>query len=404
MQSEEMTESAGSAAADDGTAIAGHPRADALARLVRTVALTAADERRTRFSDGLDELCAEAELKGDDGKLGGFHVLKALSRAEPPVATGRRVLGLLLARGVALEPPADAAAAAQVAEALAWLAAHTYLDALWALDEELCAGADLLWQALGALVRRADELGAPKGRAEALAAAAALGQSSSAAAASARRDLVATLRDPLLRGVLARASAPAAPVEDELPSGPSIAGEVVPAPLGPVALFFWALSGLIVLRWLARFVLDVLLGCKRPVEVEVAPSGVTARWRIDLLGRTVKSRELVIPISNLARATREARYPRLGLYAGLTALGIGTYVGVSFATEGVRAASPSLIALGAAIFAVGLVCDLVLGSLLPARMGKYRVVFVPRKGRALAVRVTDEAAADRALKTLLARG
>src|SRR5262245_40040588 len=72
MQSEETTERAEAAAADESTAIAGHPRGDDLARLVRTVALAAADERRTRFSDGLDELCAEAELRGDDGKLGGF--------------------------------------------------------------------------------------------------------------------------------------------------------------------------------------------------------------------------------------------------------------------------------------------------------------------------------------------
>jgi hypothetical protein len=400
MESEQQNE--GAEAAPERDDLGAHPRRDDLARLVRTVALTAADERRTRFSDGLDELCAEADLGADEGKLAGFHVVKALSRAEPPVATGRRLMGLLLARGIALEPPADPTAAARVAESLSWLAANTYLDALWALDEEVIGGADRVWEALAALVRRADELGAPKGRAEALAAAAAIARSINGTAVVARRELLTSLRDPLLRGVLESSALPRASEEPPMSAAP-IHGRMVPAPLGPVALFFWAASGLILLRWLARFVTVVLLRAERPAEAQVTPSGVTVRWRTEVLGRTVTTREVHIPVTSLARAVREARYPRIGLYAGLVALGLGTYVGVSFTADGVRAASPSLIALGAAIFSLGLVCDLVLGSLLPARMGRYRVVFVPRRGGALAVRVSDEAAADRALRTLLQR-
>src|SRR5262245_12144298 len=185
-----------------------HPRRDDLARLMRTVAISAADERRARFADGLEELLRDAALNVEDGRVGHFNVLKALQRAEPPIAEGRRVLGRLVMRGVALDFPADPAAAERLAEALAWLAAHSYLDALSAVDEELDAErAARAWHALAALVRAADQRGAGRGRAEALAAAAALAASSSVAAREACTALARELADPLLARAVSRSGA-----------------------------------------------------------------------------------------------------------------------------------------------------------------------------------------------------
>ena len=145
---------------------------------------------------------------------------------------------------------------------------------------------------------------------------------------------------------------------------------------------------------------QVLLRCRRPAELTVAQGGVTVETKLDVLGRTVRQQRLHIPVTNLARAVREARYPRLAMYAGLGALALGTFVGVSLVTDAVRAGSPSLLGLGAAIFAAGVVCDLILSSLWPTRRGQHRVLFVPRKGRTLAVSVEDAAAADAALRAL----
>jgi hypothetical protein len=144
----------------------------------------------------------------------------------------------------------------------------------------------------------------------------------------------------------------------------------------------------------------VLLRCRRPVELRVAGAGIRLQTELAVLGRTIRTREVHIPLANLSRAVREVRYPRLALYAGLVALGLGTFIGVSLATEGAIAGSPSLLGLGAGIFALGMAIDLVFASLLPSRRGQHRLILVPRSGRSWAIRVTDAAAADRALRVL----
>ena len=91
------------------------------------------------------------------------------------------LLAALLARGVALSPPAaDRDAEGRVVEALVWLSANTSVDGLIALDDALGPEADRLWLALANLVRRVDGgQAASAGRAGALIAAAALRQTSS---------------------------------------------------------------------------------------------------------------------------------------------------------------------------------------------------------------------------------
>ena len=74
-------------------------RADDLATLVRTVALTAADERRNRLHDGLRELMDEASLSHDDGVIGEGNVLRALETPASADGAVHRQLSALLARG-----------------------------------------------------------------------------------------------------------------------------------------------------------------------------------------------------------------------------------------------------------------------------------------------------------------
>jgi hypothetical protein len=372
--------------------------------LVRTAALSAADERRARFVDGLEELMREAELSLEEGEVGSFNVLKALQRAEPPIAAGRETLSRLLARGVALEPPDDAEEATRLAEALSWLSAHSYLDGLSWLDSELSSeDAERLWTALAGTIRAVDERGAPAGRAEALAAASALAASKSESAQAIASALRRDLGDPLLNAAFG--SPVAAPAADSAASSSytpstSLRGKLVLPPLGPVALVLWCATGLIVLRYALRFVGNVLLRCKRPTEVRVAGNGVTVSAQLDVMGRTVRKKQTLIPLEGLARAEREVRYPRLPLYAGLIALALGSYVGVMLLTDAARAGSPQLLALGAVVFGVGVVCDLVFSSVWRSRPGRYVLVFVPRKGRVLAVETDDQHGADAALDRL----
>ncbi len=381
-----------------------HDKRDALARLVRTVALSAADEQRARLGDGLDELLADNGIGEGDGVVGSIDVVKALARAEPPVLAGRMAVALLLARGIALEPPDDEAAATRLAEQLTWLSCHSWVDALWCLDGALDdASAARVWEALATLVEEHDGRGAPKGRSRALAAAAALGASSHPAAVTQQRRLAGALRDPLLASLVRAAgtvgSEDTATVPLLRPSA-SLSGELVPVPLGPVGLVLWSLSGLILVRYLLRFVANVILQRKRPADVTIAHDGVTLRSRLCLLGRTIRESDLHIPLANLAKAERQVRYPRLGLYAGLLALALGTYLGTWLVTDGARAGSPSLIGIGALIVASGVAIDFIFSTLLPAGRQKHRLVLVPRSGRAFALSTEDPDAAQRALTCL----
>ncbi len=100
---------------------------------------------------------------------------------------------------------------------------------------------------------------------------------------------------------------------------------------------------------------------------------------------------------------REVRFPRLGLYAGLLALAMGTYVGVGAFVDGARVASPSLLAWGLLFVAAGIAIDLVLSSVRFGAKGKCRIVLLPRKGRVVCIGGVDPQRADAALASLAQR-
>ncbi|MDI1479012.1 hypothetical protein [Polyangium sp. y55x31] len=375
--------------------LAGHPRGDDLARLVHAIAFACADERRTSLPDGARDAAARLGLSTEDAETPFGNVLAALERSpnEPTGPATRALLSALLARGIALAPPEGVEAERRVVEALAWVAAHTPLDALSAIDAALGSKADGLWREAAALVRRADEGAAPLvGRAGALVVAAALGASSSSAARDDARALAAEARDPVVRALLQDARSPGAA---------AAAGELVPAPRGPVALVLLAVTGLLFLMPLARLIGRFVLRYRCPAEMRVSPRSITVLAKTELLGRTVREREMVFPVEGLSRVAREVRYPRLAMYAGLFALAIGSYVGISLFVDGARAGSPDLLGMGALLVAVSIAIDFALTNLMPAARGRCRVVLVPQKGKAVALGRLDPALADSALGRLL---
>ncbi len=383
--------------------IASRPRGDDLARLVHTVAFAAADERRARIEDGLAELVERARLKTEDAETSYGNVLRALERggAESAGSATRALLAGLLARGVALSPPSGTEAEARVAESLVWLATHTSIDALTALDAALGEKADGLWIAVATLIRRVDSGTAPLvGRAGAIIAASALHESDSAGARSEAKALADDARDPIVRALLTEASAaPAAPAG---PEGPAtvITGEIVPAPRGPVALILLGFTGILAITHLARLLAQVALRYRRPAELRISAKGLVIHTKTELLGRTLKEHDIHIPIEALLRATREVRYPRLALYVGLGALAIGSYLGISIFVDGARAGSPELLGIGLLLVVVGIALDYVLSNIVPSGKRQCRVVFEPRKGAAVALGKIDPIRADEALNRL----
>ena len=177
-------------------------------------------------------------------------------------------------------------------------------------------------------------------------------------------------------------------------------GELYPTPRGPVVTALLALSGILFVMHAARFVAKFALAYRRPAEVTLSDDGVRIKTRTEMLGRLLREREIVIGRAGLARATREVRYPRIAFYAGLLALAVGSYIGVSTLVDGVRAASPSLLLTGLVIIALGIGLDFFLGSLAPGATGRVRVSFVPKKGRAVCIGGVDAKRADAALHKL----
>ncbi|MEO7328267.1 MAG: hypothetical protein ABI193_06800, partial [Minicystis sp.] len=240
-------------------------------------------------------------------------------------------------------------------------------------------------------------------------AAAALRESASDTAKSEARALAADARDPLVRTLLAAiptaaASASIAPSASSAPSAPAgsgtLSGELVSPPRGPVALVLLGTTGLLAVFHLARLVARFALRYRRPAELVITAGGLTLRTKTELLGRVVREQETQVPISALLEATREIRYPRLGLYAGLVSLALGSYFGVSLFVDGARAGSPELLGIGLLLVAVGVVLDYLLENVMSGSKGKCRVVIVPRKGPRRAIGDLDPARADAALARL----
>ncbi len=207
----------------------------------------------------------------------------------------------------------------------------------------------------------------------------------------------AVAREPALAARLLQQGDKAAPAATTA----AVVGELTPAPRGPLATGLLAFTGILFVVHAARLLGRWVLAYRRPAEITLSDDGgVRVHWRTELLGRTLRDRSVVVPRTGLARATREVRYPSIALYAGLLALAVGSWVGVAAFVDGVRAASPSLLAWGLAIVALGLAFDFALSSLAPGARGRCRLLVVPRDGSRLCVGDVDTARADAVLARL----
>jgi hypothetical protein len=231
------------------------------------------------------------------------------------------------------------------------------------------------------------------GRGESLVGAVALAASTSKGALRQAATLAGEVRDRKLARVLGGRAGDEA-VEP-------VPGELTSSPRGPVATALLAVTGLLVLLPALRLVGRLALGYRRPTVVSLTDEGgVRVKSRTELLGRTLRDRDVLVPRAALLRATRDVRYPSLAMYAGLLALAVGSYLGVAAFVDGVRAASPSLLATGLAIVALGLGLDFVLTSVAPGIRGRCRVLFVSRDGVSLCVGGVDTKRADALLGRL----
>ena len=375
-------------------------KGDALAKLVHALALSAFDERRTELEQGLADAAERLGLDEASSETSHGNVLRALKKGALVTLPERTLLGVLLAKGVALAPPEDGKSADRALLALAWAAANTPADALAVLDAVMGDGARVLWGAAGRLLaREAETPSSLVARSQAIVIAVALGGSTSEAAREARTSLAKTLRDPLLSGLIGRGGAGASGVADG-GEPVSLKAEVVHPPRSFPVLFVLTATLLLPLFALAKLVARYAFQLKRPAELRVSDDGVRVQSRYELLGKTLRESELFIPTGGLARAARDVRYPRLATYVGIATLLLGSYVGLRLVIDGARAGAPEFLGIGLCVLLVALVVDYGLSRVGASSKGKCQLHFQSKSGAAISLAVPDRVVADRALSLL----
>jgi hypothetical protein len=378
------------------SSLARHPHLSRLAEHVRQRVLEAAANRSrsirdpdtgdgngTTAGDGLSEEESVCELG---------NVAAILQRgAETPTET--LLLAVLVTLGVASALPSQPEEQLRLVSELTWLTAHTELDPLRVLDDVLGERAAALWPRVAQIVEDPKSVAADFTRAEALAAAAALSASPSETARQWSADLAARVSDPLVRTVLC----PPSPEHQT-----RLSGELAPPPRHAAVVAVLGLTGILALLHIARLTGRYALALRRPVEVRLGPEGLELSQRTELLGRVLRDRRVLVPLHNLQRVAREVRYSRLGLYVGLFALAVGTYLGIALFVDGVRVpgGSPPLLGMGVLLVLLGLGLDFGLSSLSDTARGKCRLVILPRKGKSLCVAELEPRPTDALLRTL----
>ena len=382
--------------ADLASELAGLPALDALTAHVRHVVLGAAARGERGILRGPTNVEGAPPLAREAAQTRSGNVVEILERGVRG-AEETALSAVLLALGVAPDFPSAPETEIAHAKELAFIAAHGPVNALLAADAVL--GEERrrpLWRAVVTFAEpsRADDT------ATSTAALAALAAATSEAARTAAEDLGSRTTDPLVRALLARdARAPSA-------TGARLSGELGPAPHGPFATTLLALTGLLFLIRGLRLIGRLGLAFRQPAELRVSARGLEISHETQLLGRILRVRETLVPLDNLARVTREVRYPRLGLYLGLLALALGSYVGVGLFVDGARVpgGSASLLGTGLIVIILGLLIDYGLATLSDNVRGRCRIVIVPRKGRGFAVGSLDPARADAMVAALAGAG
>lgn len=181
-----------------------------------------------------------------------------------------------------------------------------------------------------------------------------------------------------------------------------LTGRLASIPAGPVGTAISAFTGWLFIRRVASWMARTLLAYRADAEIRVTEKGLEVKERKSLLGRQFREKNSLIALGNVRRLTREIRYARSGTYAGLAALGLGSFLGMRLFVNGLRVPGLSgpLLLLGLAVVIGGLSLDFLLVNWLDAARGKCRVVVVAERGPGLCLSGVESTQADAVLSAL----
>lgn len=176
----------------------------------------------------------------------------------------------------------------------------------------------------------------------------------------------------------------------------TLEGELAATPHSPLVDALLTLA----LVPLARRVVRAVFGYRARARARITEDGLELTVRRELWGRPLREESVVVPYAALARLTRETRYSRVGLYAGLASLALGTYLGAGLFVDGVKTPGGSLALLSSALLVVvvGLALDLAASTLWRGGEGASRLVILPKRGPGYALSGVVPERADEVLR------
>lgn len=387
------------------------PDSSALSSVVAEITAAMADDRaRHAVPARVDEVASKHRLDRASASTQFGDVFAILERgAEDPAE--RAIVSAFVAAGVVSTLERDRASAKRWAARLCWLTAHAGFDPLSAFDASV--DVDRLRPLFAALADHARAIEASRvanaDRAELIVAAVGLADAvarfpGDAELGQIASRLAADLSDATAVRVLTAGNddAPSTMVQSG-PSSGRLVGQLVPPPRSPFVTILAAFTGWLLVRGIFTLVATTVLGLRREARVDLTPSGVEVKGRVELLGRVIRDVSALHPLPGIASIRRDVRFPSLHLYAAIAALLAGSLAGVAMLAWGTTSQSPRLIAFGLAALLAGVLLDLALVVLVPATRGRARIVLVPRRGETICVGDVDIAAADRLLNDLARR-
>lgn len=130
------------------------------------------------------------------------------------------------------------------------------------------------------------------------------------------------------------------------------------------------LSGFFLIRGLFSLVWRFCLAFRRKAQVTFKEGSLILSEEWWIFGKIIRFATLEAPITDIGAVRFENRQRYLYLLVGFGALAIGTWIGIQWFVDGMRAGYPNLALVGALVVFVGVAIDVALYLFVPGGLGK----------------------------------
>lgn len=134
------------------------------------------------------------------------------------------------------------------------------------------------------------------------------------------------------------------------------------------------LTGFTLLRGLLSLAGRYLLVWRRTAVATIEGGELSLEVEWSALGRSFRRTRTVAPIRDVAAARLEERRRYVHLLVGFGCLAVGTWVGIQWFVDGLRAGFPQLALVGAGVVALGVLLDFASYSFVPEGKGRHHVI------------------------------